>query len=45
VRDHGDDLAAKDPVVGLEGFLAIAVEGEVGIDLHAALSLGFSEWS
>jgi hypothetical protein len=35
MRHHGDDLAAKDLGVEIEGLLALAVEVQVGIEqLH-----------
>jgi hypothetical protein len=34
---HGDDLAAKDLGVGLERFLALTIEGQIGVHLHDAL--------
>src|ERR1051325_10408894 len=37
MRDHGDDGAAEDALIGLESLFELAVEGEVRIDLHAAL--------
>ena len=40
MRHHHRDLAAEDLRIGFEGLLAIAVEGEVGIDLHASLLAG-----
>ena len=41
VWHHGDDVAAKDLLIGTDGLLAIASERQIRIDMHVAL-LGVS---